>query len=210
MKERIPYVNELIEQVYKLGWSLGTDVGPTAEILTNPEKFSAMTDEQMDNFFENIYSEDGIISELESIRDPEGDYQPIIATIKSILEKDGNCWNVLFPQVFALLDRFWCYVSGMYFTEIAFTKFEKKLIESITTSKEVLSKEDFYKYILLKNSDMIKKLFKSTGTKNASNKYNRNTIMHGNYNPKNYEYKQFQQLVVLLSSLSAFCNELII
>lgn len=207
LKNRYPTQIMMINRIYESGWALGTDTGPTVQLLTNTVTYGDISKDAIDKIFIDIYSDkSNLLEELESISYPGNRFNNNIKIMKRLIQNDNEAWKVLLPEIFSMLDMQYVILDDDLFPgKFGYTT--SKLNRKTLRKKKNHIDSDVYEYISYKNAELIVGLFGGNNLKRAGEIFNRNTIQHGGFDPENYEYSEFAKLVVLLSSLSFFIEE---
>ncbi|KAF0422147.1 hypothetical protein [Pediococcus pentosaceus] len=203
----IPLQIEVLDKMYALGWSVGSASELTLKMINRPEQFLKISDEDLDELLlENFSKKGSLKSEIYGLANEIPKYTEVIQVMGDTLNEDGNNWIMMYPQIFALIDRVISYQSNDFslknrkFTNNgSINKFHKKLRKKDNT-------EDLFEYIYLKAIERATYLWQSQSFSEPELKFTRNAVQHGRYDPKNYTYKQFAQLVLMLSTLTMFNN----
>ncbi|MBM9929300.1 hypothetical protein JMK98_02235 [Pediococcus pentosaceus] len=203
----IPLQIKVLDKMYALGWSAGSANELTLKMINKPKEFLEMSDKNLDELLLENFSEKGSLkSEIYGLSNDIPKYAEVIQVMGDTLDEDTNNWIIMYPQIFALIDRVISYQSNDF--SLKNTKFTNK-DSIIKFYKKLLKKDnanDLFEYIYLKTIERATYLWQSQPFSEPELKFTRNAVQHGRYDPKNYTYKQFAQLVLMLSTLTMFNN----
>ncbi|MCL5457607.1 hypothetical protein AB0Y04_02635 [Loigolactobacillus coryniformis] len=203
------YFIETVDRVYNLGWAFGAENDLFAQIYFNPKTFAKLSNTELDALFRkqfNVLNPQGLITELETTSNGDVGYERIINQMCTTLNESKGSWLVLFPQLFALIDRVTTYQLNDHNLE---TRLYTQA-HTINKFKSKLSKDsddlDEYQYIYLKTLGHLMSLWGSDSFSKDSRKikFQRNAIQHGRYDSHNLNEVQFSKLVLLYSTLCLF------
>lgn len=203
----VPLQIKVLDKMYALGWSVGSANELTLKMINRPEQFLKISDEDLDELLlENFSEKDSLKSEIYGLTNDIPKYAGVIQVMGDTLNEDTNNWIIMYPQIFALIDRVISYQSNDFSLENnEYTKW--RLINDFYDS--LLKKDnanDLFQYIYLKTIEKAIQLWKFQDFSEQNLRLSRNAVQHGRYDPKNYTYKQFAQLVLILSTLTMFNN----
>lgn len=201
--KNMPSQIKILDKIYEIGWPVGTESEVTFQMINSPESFLKMDDKKLDALLvEEFCKVDNLKSEIYGISSAVPEYAEVIRMMGNIL--DENNWIIMYPQIFALMDRMIVYQSNDSslendnYTNIRSVKsFYKKL-------RKKDNSDDLFQYIYLKTFEKATHLWDYQSFSEPDLRLTRNAVQHGRYDPKNYTYKQFAQLVLMLSTLAMF------
>lgn len=205
--KNFPNQAKAIDKIYDNGWSIGYSDGILRRVLSEPHFFIEMSKSEVDGYFLNTFSNEHTLKhELYNDAELLDEYGISLRIMGDVLETQGisECWRVLFPQLFAILDRMVVYQSqNSSLKNGEITRFTE--VESF--SKDIMKKDnssDIFNYIYVRTLNKILRYWKGTNFSKPKVKYSRHSVQHGRYNPNNYTFAQFISLVLTVSALSLF------
>lgn len=205
--KNFPNQAKAIDKIYDNGWSIGYSDGILRRVLSEPQFFIEMSKSEVDGYFLNTFSNEHTLKhELYNDAELLDEYGISLRIMGDVLETQGisECWRVLFPQLFAILDRMVVYQSqNSSLKNGEITRFTE--VESF--SKDIMKKDnssDIFNYIYVRTLNKILRYWKGTNFSKSKVKYSRHSVQHGRYNPSNYTFAQFIRLVLTVSALSLF------
>ncbi|MGX6472097.1 hypothetical protein [Pediococcus pentosaceus] len=194
----------MINRLHNLGWSLGYANEITFEIVYDYETYSKMSNKKLDEFMEKNLSEKVIQKELRAAANFTNEYKEVINMMSRVIVNVKESWIIMYPQLFAILDRFFVFQGNR--KSLNNTEYTQR--EALKNYKNELllhkNSQNISLYVYIKTIDYLFKLWKSQPFNSDNLKLTRNSVQHGRYNPKNYTFKQFAQLVLALSTLAQF------
>lgn len=207
-KRKYPEQREVIDKIYSTKWSMGNEIGNFSHLLTSPDEFLKLSPSEMDEQYMSYYiDQNGVFEELKNIRDSLTIHRSIVADIITTLKESPNSWKLLYPQLFAIVDAI--LISQRFDGNLTVGEFSnfKGVKGMMTNSESDTEKEtDIFKYVYYKTMEMTVELWKKQPFALPSEQveFGRNSIQHGRYDPQNFTYKQFVQLVVFVSTLCIY------
>lgn len=207
-RKKYPDQKVLIDELYDSGWAIGNEIGNFSRTLLHPEEFPEHSQQKMDQYYTDYYvNSDGLIEELEGIEDSLTLHRETIKGLINVLKESPSSWKLLYPQIFAVIDAIMVSQSHDGNLEVAEYSNLRKVRAMHEQSKEDEKVSiDIFKYAYSKTIEMAEDLwqFQSFDVSSEKIEFGRNSIQHGRYDPENYTYKQFVQLVILMTTLCIY------
>lgn len=207
-RSKYPEQKKVIDEIYQSGWAVGNEIGNFSNLLSHPEKFTILSKEDFDNQYTDFYvTKKEMYSELKSIRSSLTLHHEVVDGLISTLQESPNSWKLLYPQIFSIMDAI--LVSQRHDGSLEVDDYSNSRHVREMRKKSKKNKEfevDIFKYIYFKTLKKVEKLWESHPFELPSEnvKFGRNSVQHGRYDPNNYEYKQFVQLVILMTTLCIY------
>lgn len=207
-KKEYPNQRKVIDKIYQTGWSMGNGIENFPNLFTQPDDLLKFSLDEIDQQYSSYYiKNNGIFDELENIQSSVTIHKDIVQDLITTLKESPNSWKLFYPLLFSILDAI--LVSQRHEGKLNVDDFSnhgrvEKMKKRSKSDKKI--EVDIFQYVYYKTLEQADILFKNKPFKLPSEQveFGRNSIQHGRYDPSNYTYKQFAQLVVFISTLCIY------
>ncbi|MBG1236923.1 hypothetical protein KGI31_12825 [Lactiplantibacillus pentosus] len=204
-KERYPKQVKVVDSLFASGWAIGNEGFEDVTLITDPDRWINYSPDDFNIYFSKRYANRRVLaSDLKSVKTETVNDETLIAQCVRIIESDGDGWKVLYPQIFAMMDK-------SLLSQINANKIQNKNYTQSSRITKLVTKMSYSTmgsmitgYIYLKALKKATELWRFNKDTERPIPFTRNTIMHGKYSSDNYDYDQFAQLVLLFTTISIF------